>query len=113
LAFRDSCPAIIDLTQQQNPMGTDGLEFIERAAFDPVPLTGFLSRAGFSAVARHRSKDVTLYRQGQINLLVNADLPSLARSFVNLRAPSLCAIAIRRALPRAVQFRRRIGQHRC
>ncbi len=76
-------------------MGTDGLEFIELAASDPVPLTGFLSRAGFSAVARHRSKDVTLYRQGQINLLVNADLPSLARSFLNVRAASVCAIAIR------------------
>jgi 4-hydroxyphenylpyruvate dioxygenase len=76
-------------------MGTDGLEFIEFAAPDSVPLAGFLSRIGFSAVARHRSKDVTLYRQGQINLLINADLPSLARSFVNLRAPSLCAIAIR------------------
>jgi 4-hydroxyphenylpyruvate dioxygenase len=86
---------IIDLTQQQNPMGTDGLEFIELAAPDSEPLAGFLSRVGFSAVARHRSKDVTLYRQGQINLLVNADLPSLARSFVNLGAPSLCAIAIR------------------
>jgi 4-hydroxyphenylpyruvate dioxygenase len=95
LAFRHLFPAIIDLTQQQNPMGTDGLEFIELAASDPVPLTGFLSRAGFSAVARHRSKDVTLYRQGQINLLVNADLPSLARSFLNVRAASVCAIAIR------------------
>ena len=76
-------------------MGMDGLEFIELAAPDSAPLTGFLSRAGFSAVARHRSKDVTLYRQGEINLLVNADLPSLARSFVNVRAPSVCAIAIR------------------
>jgi 4-hydroxyphenylpyruvate dioxygenase len=95
LAFRHFFPAIIAMTQQQNPMGTDGLEFIELAAPDSAPLTGFLSRAGFSAVARHRSKDVTLYRQGEINLLVNADLPSLARSFVNVRAPSVSAIAIR------------------
>jgi 4-hydroxyphenylpyruvate dioxygenase len=90
-----SIPANIHLTQQQNPMGTDGLEFIELAAPDSVPLAGFLGRIGFSAVARHRSKDVTLYRQGQINLLINSDVSSLARSFVNLRAPSLCAIAIR------------------
>src|SRR5207302_8850111 len=76
-------------------MGTDGLEFIELAASDPVPLTGFLSRAGFSAVARHRSKDVTLYRQLQINLVVNEDPPSLARSFLNVRAPSVRAIASR------------------
>jgi 4-hydroxyphenylpyruvate dioxygenase-like putative hemolysin len=93
--------------------GTDVVEFNELAASDPVPLTGFLSRAGFSAVARHCFKDVTLCLQRQINLLVNADLPSLARSGVNLRAPSLCAIAIHRALPRAVQFQRRVGQHRC
>jgi len=76
-------------------MGTDGLEFIELAAPDSVPLAGFLSRVGFGAIARHRSKEVTLYRQGQINLLINADLPGLAGSFVNLHAPSLCAIAIR------------------
>ena len=70
-------------------MGMDGLEFIELAAPDPVPPTGFLSRSGFSAVGRHRSNDVTLYRQGRINLLVNADLPSLARSFVTVRASSV------------------------
>ena len=57
-------------------MGTDGVEFIELAASDPVPLTGFLSRAGYSVVARHRSKDVTLYRQGEINSLVNAVAPA-------------------------------------
>jgi 4-hydroxyphenylpyruvate dioxygenase-like putative hemolysin len=91
LAFRHLFPEIIGLTQQQNSMGMDGLEFIELAAPDPMPPTGFLSRSGFSTVGRHRFNDVTLYRQGRINLLVSADLPSLARSFVNVRASSVRA----------------------
>lgn len=91
MAFRHLFPEIIGLTQQQNSMGMDSLEFIELAAPDPVPPTGFLSRSGFSALGRHRFNDVTLYRQGRINLLVSADLPSLARSFVNVRASSVRA----------------------
>jgi 4-hydroxyphenylpyruvate dioxygenase-like putative hemolysin len=73
LAFRHLFPEIVSLTQQQNSMGVDGLEFIELTAPDPVPPTGFSSRSRFSAVGRHPSNDITLSRQGRINLLVNAD----------------------------------------
>src|ERR1700694_4753296 len=49
---RSAFRAIIDLTQQQNPMDTEGLEFIELTVPDSVPLAGFLGRIGFSAVER-------------------------------------------------------------
>ena len=53
-----------------NPMGTDGFEFVEFAAPEPLELDGTFRKLGFSPVARHRSKDVTLYRQGGINFIL-------------------------------------------
>ena len=52
-----------------NPMGTDGFEFIEYTAPNPELLGSFFEQMGFSAIARHRSKDVVLYRQGLINFV--------------------------------------------
>ena len=56
-----------------NPVGTDGFEFIEYTAPDPKALGKLFEQMGFTAVARHRHKDVTLYRQGDINFIVNAE----------------------------------------
>ncbi len=78
-----------------NPMGTDGFEFIEYAAPDPVAMGKTFEALGFTAVARHRSKDVTLYRQGDINFLLNAEKDSFAQRFAELHGPSVCAIAFR------------------
>ena len=78
-----------------NPMGTDGFEFIEYTAPDPAALAAVFERMGFSAVARHRSKRVTLYRQGGVNFIVNAEPESFAQSFARLHGPSICAIAFR------------------
>ena len=78
-----------------NPMGTDGFEFIEYAAPDPAALGALFEQMGFSAVARHRSKDVTLYRQGDVNFIINAEPDSFAQSFARLHGPSICAIAFR------------------
>lgn len=78
-----------------NPMGTDGFEFIEYAAPDPKALGALFEQMGFAAVARHRSKDVTLYRQGDVNFIINAEPDSFAQSFARLHGPSICAIAIR------------------
>src|SRR5436305_10419810 len=50
---------------------------------------------GFSAVAKHRSKNVLLYRQGEINFIVNAEPNSFAQSFARVHGPSICAIAFR------------------
>jgi len=78
-----------------NPMGTDGFEFIEYAAPDPVAMGKTFEAMGFTAVARHRSKDVTLYRQGEVNFLLNAEKDSFAQRFAELHGPSVCAIAFR------------------
>jgi len=78
-----------------NPMGTAGFEFIEYAAPDPVAMGRLFERMGFRAIARHRHKAVTLYRQGGINFIVNAEPDSFAQRFARLHGPSVCAIAFR------------------
>ncbi|HJQ56745.1 MAG TPA: 4-hydroxyphenylpyruvate dioxygenase [Vineibacter sp.] len=78
-----------------NPMGTDGFEFIEYTAPDPPALGWLFESLGFTVVARHRSKDVTLYRQGDINFIVNAEPQSFAQGFARVHGPSICAIAFR------------------
>lgn len=71
-----------------NPMGTAGFEFIEFAAPDPAAMGATFERMGFKAIARHRHKKVTLYRQGQINFLINAEPDSFAQRFARLHGPS-------------------------
>lgn len=78
-----------------NPMGTDGFEFIEYAAPDPVAMGALFERMGFRPVARHRHKRVTLYRQGEINFILNAEPDSFAQRFARQHGPSICAIAFR------------------
>jgi 4-hydroxyphenylpyruvate dioxygenase len=78
-----------------NPMGTDGFEFIEYTAPNPRELAALFEQLGFVAVARHRSKDVTLYRQGDVNYILNGEPESFAQSFAHLHGPSICAIAFR------------------
>ena len=78
-----------------NPMGTDGFEFIEYAAPDPQAMGALFERMGFVAIARHRRKQVTLYRQGGINFIVNAEPDSFAQRFARQHGPSICAIALR------------------
>ncbi|WP_233883196.1 4-hydroxyphenylpyruvate dioxygenase [Paraburkholderia flagellata] len=79
----------------ENPVGTDGFEFIEYTAPDPKALGKLFERMGFTAIARHRHKDVTLYRQGDINFIVNGEPDSFAQRFARLHGPSICAIAFR------------------
>ncbi len=85
----------MDFTPWDNPMGTDGFEFIEYAAPDPKALGALFEQMGFTAIARHRHKDVTLYRQGEINFIINAESDSFAQRFARLHGPSICAIAFR------------------
>lgn len=92
-----------------NPMGTDGFEFVEYTAPDPQLLRTLFERLGFPAVARHRSKNVTLHRQGQINFIINAGADSFAQGFARQHGPSACAMAFRvrdaaRAYARALEL---------
>jgi len=79
----------------ENPMGTDGFEFVEYTAPDPHVLGALFEQMGFVAVARHRSKDVLLYRQGAVNFIVNREPDSFAQSFARVHGPSACAFAMR------------------
>ena len=78
-----------------NPMGTDGFEFVEYTAEDTAALDRLFTVLGFAKVARHRSKNVTLYRQGNINFIVNGEPDSLAQQFARDHGPSACAMAFR------------------
>jgi 4-hydroxyphenylpyruvate dioxygenase len=83
------------MTALENPMGTDGFEFVEYTAPNPELLGALFDQMGFAAVARHRSKDVILYRQGRINFIVNREADSFAQSFARVHGPSVCAFAMR------------------
>ena len=78
-----------------NPMGLMGFEFVEFASPTPNTLEPLFEKMGFSLVARHRSKDVLLYRQGDINFIVNREPRSLAGYFAAEHGPSACALAFR------------------
>ncbi|MDH5265566.1 MAG: 4-hydroxyphenylpyruvate dioxygenase, partial [Betaproteobacteria bacterium] len=78
-----------------NPMGTDGFEFVEYTAPDPELLGTLFEQLGFALVAKHRSKDVVLYRQGRVNFIVNREPDSFAQSFARVHGPSACAFALR------------------
>jgi 4-hydroxyphenylpyruvate dioxygenase len=90
-----------------NPMGTDGFEFVEYTAVDTEALGRLFESMGFTAVARHRSKRVTLYKQGGINFIVNAEPDSFAQSFARVHGPSACAFGIR-VKDAAAAFRRAV-----
>ncbi len=82
-------------TGLDNPMRTDGFEFVEYAAPDPTLLRRLFQRMGSPAVARHRSKDVTLHRQGDVNFIINAEPESFAQGFARAHGPCACAMAFR------------------
>jgi hypothetical protein len=79
----------------ENPMGTDGFEFVEYTAPDTKALGRLFEQMGFVAVAKHRSKNVLLYKQGDIQFIVNAEPDSFAQSFARVHGPSACAFGIR------------------
>lgn len=93
----------------ENPMGLMGFEFIEFASPTPNTLEPIFQIMGFSKVATHRSKDVHLYRQGGINLILNNEPDSVASYFAAEHGPSVCGMAFRvrnahQAYARALQL---------
>jgi len=79
----------------ENPMGLMGFEFVEFASPTPGVLEPVFEAMGFAKVAVHRSKDVTLYRQGDINFIVNNEPKSHAAYFAAEHGPSACGMAFR------------------
>jgi len=79
----------------ENPMGTDGFEFVEYTAPDIELLRSLFAKMGFPEVARHKSKNVTLHRQGDCNFIINAEPGSYAEAYAKAHGPSACAMAFR------------------
>ena len=80
---------------QDNPAGTDGFEFVEFAHPEPAQLHALFSRMGFTAVARHRHRQTTLYRQGDVNYLVSETPGSHAARFADAHGPCVPSMAFR------------------
>lgn len=78
-----------------NPLGLDGIEFIEYATAKPQALGQVLEMMGFRPIARHRSREVMLYRQGGMNVIVNAHIPALPSGALPSDKPVLAAVALR------------------
>lgn len=83
------------LTAQANPMGLDGIEFIEFCAPQPQVLDDLFSRLGFTRVGQHKRKNVSLHRQGRINFVINKEPKTFAAQFASEHGPSICATAFR------------------
>ena len=79
----------------ENPMGLMGFEFVEFASPTPGTLEPIFEALGFTKVAMHRSKDVALYRQGEINFIINNEPKSHAAYFAAEHGPSACGMAFR------------------
>ena len=79
----------------ENPLGLDGFEFVEFAAPERGLLEPVFELLGFSHVANHKSKDVMLYRQGEINFIINYEKNSPAYFFAEEHGPSACGMAFR------------------
>ncbi len=79
----------------ENPLGLDGFEFVEWASPKPNILEPLFEKMGFTKIAVHRSKDVTLYRQGEINFIINNEKGSQASFFAEEHGPSACGLAFR------------------
>lgn len=78
-----------------NPMQTDGFEFIEFASPHPKELDEIFKNLGFTPIAKHKSKDVTLYRQGEVNFILNNEPGSHAHYFIKDHGPAAVAMAFR------------------
>ncbi len=79
----------------ENPAGLDGFEFVEFCAPEKGVLEPVFEVMGFTRIAQHRSKDVHLWRQGQINLIINYEPKSAAWYFAREHGPSACGMAFR------------------
>ena len=83
------------IAERANPLGIDGIEFIEYATSKPQAFGQVLEMMGFRPVARHRTREVLLYRHGDMNVIVNAHVARLPRSGTPAERPVIAAVALR------------------
>src|SRR5215471_17875071 len=79
----------------ENPLGTDGFECVEFTSPEPERLKDLFEKMGFTAVSRHRSKNVLRYRQGDINFILNMEPSGQPAQFRQVHGPSVNAMAFR------------------
>ncbi|MDE2628973.1 MAG: 4-hydroxyphenylpyruvate dioxygenase [Burkholderiales bacterium] len=84
-----------DIRDATNPLGLDGIEFIEFSTAKPQAFGQVLEMMGFRPVARHRSREVLLYRQGDMNIIINAHAGGLPRTVQPSETPVIAALALR------------------
>src|SRR3954462_5719833 len=83
------------IADSANPLGIDGIEFIEYGRSKHKALGKGLEWMGFRPVARHRSREVMLYGQGDMNVIVNAHVARLPRTVTPVERPVIAAVALR------------------
>jgi 4-hydroxyphenylpyruvate dioxygenase len=83
------------VSEPLNPLGIDGIEFIEFATSKPQALGSVLETMGFRPIARHRSREVELYRQGAMNIIVNSQPADIPRTVQPVERPIISAFAVR------------------
>jgi 4-hydroxyphenylpyruvate dioxygenase len=88
-------PLQASFSDEDNPVGLDGVEFIEYVSARPQALGQVLEMMGFRPIARHRSREVLLYRQGDLNIVVNAHPADGGACAGEPAPPALSAIALR------------------
>ncbi|MBI3438967.1 MAG: 4-hydroxyphenylpyruvate dioxygenase [Proteobacteria bacterium] len=79
----------------ENPIGTDGFEFVEFTSAEPDKLAAYFEQIGFTAVGKHRSKNVVRYKQNDINFILNMEPSGQAADFRSAHGPSANAMAFR------------------
>jgi 4-hydroxyphenylpyruvate dioxygenase len=79
----------------ENPIGTDGFEFVEFTSPEPEKLAAYFEQIGFTAVGKHRSKNVVRYKQNDINFILNMEPAGQAAEFRSAHGPSANAMAFR------------------
>src|SRR5574343_2117889 len=88
-------PLQASFSDAANPVGLDGIEFIEYATSKPQALGQVLEMMGFRPIARHRAREVLLYRQGGLNIIVNAHPMDAQAASHGSDVPVISAIALR------------------
>jgi 4-hydroxyphenylpyruvate dioxygenase len=83
------------IVDASNPLGLQGIEFVEYATSKPQALGQVLETMGFRPVARHRSREVLRYRQGEMNVIVNAHASGMPRTVAPAETPVIAAVALR------------------
>lgn len=80
---------------EQNPIGLYGVDFLEYAGTDALYFENLFKRLGFTEIAKIPNKDIKLFRQGDINFILNTEPDTFAGSFAKTHGPSVCATGFR------------------